>query len=192
MPVRFEGMRVGCALSGIHRLTCSSSNVPSLVQEQRDLIQALLQGQKIDRQKPPESNSAEGPREISDFGTLNTPTDPSSYGNADMNSYHSGSKRRPPRDSKNYPNNRIHGPRKQEEPSELKDYNLLIRSMLVEIESCKRKLQSNRHSRIKNGILNIHSGEIMRFQIEHGHSIHIDQSLFAYVDIKPPVFSSII
>lgn len=66
-----------------------------------------------------------------------------------------------------------------QEPLELKSFNLLIRKMLLEIDSCKNKLERNRHSRIKNGILNIHSGEMVRFHVEHGHSIRVDYSLFA-------------
>jgi hypothetical protein len=69
-------------------------------------------------------------------------------------------------------------PQQTAESAEVKEYNLLIRSMLVEIESCKQKLKGDRHSRIKDGILNIHAGEIMRFQIEYGHFIPVDQSLF--------------
>lgn len=65
--------------------------------------------------------------------------------------------------------------------AELKEYNILIKSMLHEIDSRKARLEENRHIRIKNGVLNIHSGEITRFQLEHGPSIHIDHLLFAYV-----------
>lgn len=71
----------------------------------------------------------------------------------------------------------------EHEPTELEEYNMLVQSILDEIESCKSKLEQNRHSRIKNGVLNIHSGEIIRFQIEHGSSVYIDHSLFAYVRI---------
>ncbi|KAJ5181968.1 hypothetical protein N7449_012115 [Penicillium cf. viridicatum] len=66
--------------------------------------------------------------------------------------------------------------------------------MLDEIESCKSGLEKNRHSRIKNGVLNIHSEEIMRVQVEYGPSIHIDHSLFAEQTpekvLKPKVSSS--
>lgn len=75
------------------------------------------------------------------------------------------------------------------ESTELTEYNILIRSMFDEIESCRNKLEENRHSRIRNGVLNIHSGEIMRFQIEHGPSIHIDHSLFAYVRVMSLLLS---
>lgn len=62
---------------------------------------------------------------------------------------------------------------------ELKEYSLLIQKMLREIDCCKHKLENTRHSRIKTGILNIHSGEIVRFQMQHGNSIPLDYSLFA-------------
>jgi hypothetical protein len=65
--------------------------------------------------------------------------------------------------------------------AEFKEYNILIESMLRKIDSCKAKLEDSRHLRIKNGVLNIHSGEIVRFQLEHGPSIHIDPLLFACV-----------
>ncbi|KXG47366.1 uncharacterized protein PGRI_012360 [Penicillium griseofulvum] len=63
--------------------------------------------------------------------------------------------------------------------AELKEYNILIESMLRKVDLCKSKLEDSRHLRIKNGVLNIHSGEIVRSQLEHGPSIHIDPLLFA-------------
>ncbi|OQE22256.1 hypothetical protein PENSTE_c010G04410 [Penicillium steckii] len=39
------------------------------------------------------------------------------------------------------------------ESHELKSYDSLIRSMLVELQSCKSKLEASRHDRIKNGVL---------------------------------------
>ncbi|CBF84452.1 hypothetical protein AN9017.2 [Aspergillus nidulans FGSC A4] len=65
-----------------------------------------------------------------------------------------------------------------DEPAEFKEYNLLIQKMLQEIGRCKYKLEESRHSRIKTGVLNIHSGEIMRFQLEYGHHVRTDHSLF--------------
>lgn len=76
-----------------------------------------------------------------------------------------------------------HRATERNEPPELREYNILIQRMLDELESCRSKLEKTRHSRIKDGVLNIHSGEIMRFQSEYGPSIHIDHSLFAYVRI---------
>ncbi|KAJ5201472.1 uncharacterized protein N7498_006135 [Penicillium cinerascens] len=55
--------------------------------------------------------------------------------------------------------------------------------MRLEIDSCKNNLEKNRYSRVKNGILNIHSGEMVRFHVEHGHSIRVDYSLFAELTI---------
>lgn len=59
----------------------------------------------------------------------------------------------------------------EDELDDVKEYKSLIRSMLREIDACKLKLESNRHSRIKNGVLNIHSGEIVQFQRIYGVSI---------------------
>ncbi|KAJ6086534.1 hypothetical protein N7467_005448 [Penicillium canescens] len=70
---------------------------------------------------------------------------------------------------------------KNSEPPDLGEYSLLMHKMLQEINSCKARLEQNRYSRIKSGVLNIHSGEIMRFQWHHGQSIiqRFDPSLFA-------------
>ncbi|KAJ5335491.1 hypothetical protein N7452_007894 [Penicillium brevicompactum] len=67
------------------------------------------------------------------------------------------------------------------EPSDLDEYSLLMQRMLREINSCKSRLEQNRHSRIKSGVLNIHSREILQFQVQHGPSIlqRFDHSLFA-------------
>ena len=69
------------------------------------------------------------------------------------------------------------------EPSDLDEYSLLMQRMLREINSCKSRLEQNRHSRIKSGVLNIHSREILQFQVQHGPSIlqRFNHSLFAYV-----------
>ncbi|KAJ9301502.1 hypothetical protein DTO271G3_1637 [Paecilomyces variotii] len=71
-------------------------------------------------------------------------------------------------------------------PDEVRQYNVLIQRMLQEIELCKSKLESSRHSRIKDGVLNIHSGEIVRFQLEYGQTAlqNFDHSLFA--STNPP------
>ncbi|KAJ5094448.1 hypothetical protein N7456_010309 [Penicillium angulare] len=61
---------------------------------------------------------------------------------------------------------------------EVEDYDALIRSILNEIESCRDQLDKERHSRLRNGVLNVHSGEIMRLLNEHGDSLVVDYSLF--------------
>jgi hypothetical protein len=75
---------------------------------------------------------------------------------------------------------------KTDEPSELREYNLLIQKMLQEIDSCESKLENSRYSRIKNGVLNIHGSEILRFQLEHGHPVlrSFDHSHFTYVSLS--------
>lgn len=131
----------------------NSNNIPNLLEEQRGLIETLLEE---DRQKSdPTSPQANSEEQVSDR----------------------------PRRSTNSTGAQIRAPRASmdNEPAELKEYNILIHSMLQAIDLCKSKLEENRHLRIKNGVLNIHSGEIMRFQLEHGPSVHIDHSLFAYI-----------
>lgn len=64
--------------------------------------------------------------------------------------------------------------------TEFQDYLDLMRSIFDEIRYCEGELSHARHSRIKNGVLNIHSGEIMRYQLEEGLSIEIGPSLFEY------------
>jgi hypothetical protein len=73
--------------------------------------------------------------------------------------------------------------RQSNEFAELDDYNGLIRNMLHEIDFCKSKLENSRHSTIRKGVLSIHDGEIIRFQLTHGHSVlhHIDKSLLVCV-----------
>ncbi|KAJ5713811.1 uncharacterized protein N7483_010992 [Penicillium malachiteum] len=52
--------------------------------------------------------------------------------------------------------------------------------MLHEIDCCKLKLDNARHSRIRGGVLSIHSNEIVQFQRTHGPWIltHFEDSLF--------------
>lgn len=70
---------------------------------------------------------------------------------------------------------------KNDKPSDLDEYSLLMQRMPQEINSCKSQLRESRYSRIKSGVLNIHSREILQFQLDHGQSIlqHFDNSLFA-------------
>ncbi|CAG8907281.1 unnamed protein product [Penicillium egyptiacum] len=162
-----------------------SNNVPTLVQEQRDLIQSLLKDGSIDHQKPRQSDKAPGsPRGFLTGTTPNRPSYTTTGGTFhpkdSANTHHS----QPPQGSAKYANSTgaqtgAHRARQGHGSTELKDYNILIQNMLDEVESCRNRLEKNRHSRIKNGVLNIHSGEIMRFRIEHGPSIQIDHSLFA-------------
>jgi hypothetical protein len=52
--------------------------------------------------------------------------------------------------------------------------------MLQEIDGCKSKLEKSRHSRIRDGVLNVHSSEIVHFQRSYGPSIFqcFDDSIF--------------
>jgi hypothetical protein len=52
--------------------------------------------------------------------------------------------------------------------------------MLREIDGCKSKLEKSRHSRIRDGVLNVHSSEIVHFQRSYGPSIFqcFDDSIF--------------
>jgi hypothetical protein len=183
-------LEIDCCIYYEKFLTLNSNKVPTLVQEQRDLIHSLLQGQNVDSEKPSESGATgeserDFPPQPSRMNFSPTSTDflPGRKGIPDDHRPTRRNRPRPPNvmvmPPIKPPNETSHGSQKATESTELKVYNLLIRSMLVEIESCKQKLKSSRHSRIKDGILNIYSGEIMRFQFEHGHPIDIDQSLFA-------------
>ncbi|KAJ9250274.1 hypothetical protein DTO207G8_6199 [Paecilomyces variotii] len=132
-----------------------SKHVPTLLEEQRALLESLLEEKR---------SNERGPDQFAFIG-LSQVTGPGST----ISTFHAQS---------DGESNTI------DEPDELKQYNILIRKMLQEIDLCKSKLESNRHSRIKDGVLNIHSGEIVRFQLEYGHTIlqSFDHSLFAYVD----------
>jgi hypothetical protein len=62
---------------------------------------------------------------------------------------------------------------------EIKNYNALIKKLLSEVDARRLLLENSRYMRIKDGMLNIHSGEVMRFQISNGCSIaELDHSLF--------------
>lgn len=62
---------------------------------------------------------------------------------------------------------------------EIKNYNALIKKLLSEVDARRLLLENSRYMRIKDGMLNIHSGEVKRFQISNGCSIaELDHSLF--------------
>jgi hypothetical protein len=147
-----------------------SNNVPALVQEQRDLLQNLLEERQTGHQNLRQE-------------------DKTSDHKHDPKNHQSILKNQSSRDSVDSLGSsegqlRAHIATEGNTSIELREYNILIQSMLDEIESCKSKLEKDRHSRIRDGVLNIHSGEITRFQIEHGPSIYIDHSLFAYVRLS--------
>jgi hypothetical protein len=169
-----------------------SNNVPTLVQEQRDLIQSLLEDKHIDNQKPRQSDVAAESSRASNKTIHGKLAHARAYELSDekhdSKDHPSTLKNQPSQGSTECANSseaRIEANTASEgnEPTELKEYNILIQSMLNEIESCKSKLENNRQSRIKNGVLNIHYGEIMRFQIEYGRSIPIDHSFATYVRV---------
>lgn len=159
-----------------------SYNVPTLVQEQRDLIQCLLDDRLGGSSKPRQSGeAAESARDLSTNTTR--PGDRLAHPKTD------GASRQEQNQSSRNPTETMYCSRaesqaqratERNEPLELREYNTLIQRMLNELESCRSKLEKTRHSRIKDGVFNIHSGEIMRFKTEYGPSIHIDHSLFRY------------
>ncbi|KAJ5387254.1 hypothetical protein N7509_009795 [Penicillium cosmopolitanum] len=107
-------------------------SVPALLQEQRDLIESLLDEKREDNEKQTSFTVSAG---------IET--------NKNISS------------------------------AEWTAYNGLIRKMLHEIDFCKCRLDNSRHFRIRDGILNIHSGEIMRFHASENIPITFDQALFA-------------
>ncbi|KAJ5380476.1 uncharacterized protein N7496_002904 [Penicillium cataractarum] len=72
---------------------------------------------------------------------------------------------------------------------EVQDYNSLIKAMLREIDGCKSKLEKSRHSRIRDGVLNVHSTEIVHFQRNYGPSIFqcFEDSIFDDSIVSQPV-----
>ncbi|RWQ93799.1 hypothetical protein C8Q69DRAFT_474930 [Paecilomyces variotii] len=135
-----------------------SKHVPTLLEEQRALLESLLEEKR---------SNERGPDQFAFIG-LSQVTGPESS-SSKIHAQNDGDP------------NTIDG------PDELKQYNFLIQRMFHEIDSCKSKLESSRHSRIKDGVLNIHSGEIVRFQLEYGHTAlqNFDHSLFADRSTKP-------
>ncbi|KAJ5664934.1 uncharacterized protein N7477_007382 [Penicillium maclennaniae] len=175
-----------------------SNNIPTMVQEQRDLIQTLLEERQNENPKPRQSSIAEhfspGLTTVKPRGGLSH-TEISGIGNQKLRpaNHRSNSSDQAVQSSIEHTNNRgarkrYHRAMEDNKSAELENYNTLIQSMLDGIESCKRNLEKNRHSRIRTGVLNIHSGEIMRFQVELGSPIHIDHSLFAeHISGNPPM-----
>lgn len=165
-----------------------SYNAPTLVQEQRDLIQSLLDDRQVDNSKLRKSDEAtESARDLSTNTTRSR--DQLAHSKAD------GTSRQGQNQSSRNSTATVHSSRiesqaqramDRNEPPELREYNTLIQRMLNELESCRSKLEKTRHSRIKDGVFNIHSGEIMRFKTEYGPSIHIDHSLFRYAPCFAP------
>ncbi|KAJ6076762.1 hypothetical protein N7499_008743 [Penicillium canescens] len=166
-----------------------SNNIPTIVQEQRDLLENLLEERQARNQKSRQGHTAmESSQGLSTETTHSRPA----HGSADKTYNHKHDPRthrsilrnQSSRDSVGSTDNSegqigAHIATEGNTSTELREYNILIQSMLDEVESCKSKLEKDRHSRIRDGVLNIHSGEITRFQIEHGPSIYIDHSLFA-------------
>ncbi|KAJ9206016.1 hypothetical protein DTO164E3_1269 [Paecilomyces variotii] len=135
-----------------------SKHVPTLLEEQRALLESLLEEKR---------SNERGPDQFVFIG-LSQVISPESA-SSKIHSQNDGD------------------PNSMDGPDEVRQYNVLIKRMLQEIELCKSKLESSRHSRIKDGVLNIHSGEIVRFQLEYGHTAlqNFDHSLFADRSTKP-------
>lgn len=55
--------------------------------------------------------------------------------------------------------------------NEPEEYNALVRTIFRKIDDCKSKLEGTRHTRNRNGVLNIHSSEIVQFQRVHGPQV---------------------
>ncbi|KAJ6036493.1 hypothetical protein N7540_000772 [Penicillium herquei] len=127
-----------------------NNNVSKLLHEQRGLIEKLLEEQKLLNQEQHQPLKIVLPRTGLHGPNINVFT-------ASINS-------NPVSSDKN----------------ELEEYDALIQKMLHEIDCCKLKLDNARHSRIRGGVLTIHSNEIVQFQRTHGPSIftHFEDSLF--------------
>lgn len=165
-----------------------SYNVPVLVQEQRDLIRSLLDDRQVGSSKPRQPDeAAESPRDLS----TNSTHPPDELAHLTIDGASCLEQNPISRNSRGITHGRRAEPQVQKateryEPPELREYNTLIQKLLNELESCRSKLERTRHSRIKDGVFNIHSGEIVRFKTEYGPSIHIDHSLFRYVPSFAP------
>jgi hypothetical protein len=62
---------------------------------------------------------------------------------------------------------------------EIGEYKSLVKRLLSEVDARRFILEHSRYTRIKDGVLNIHSGEVMRFRVSHGCSTGtFDDSLF--------------
>jgi hypothetical protein len=170
-------------LFGLSLLTKYSNNVSTLLQEQRDLIESLLKEKRNSGQMPSLSSK------LSTLSAKNTTvfcsTDCAVKNNnqftrqIEVNQEHQ-------RPSSNSPLSipqpvTADASADDETTPGLKEYTLLIKKIICEIDLCRCELEENRHSRIRSGVLNIHLAEIVRFQMEHNKQVDIDHSLFVYV-----------
>lgn len=140
----------------VDRLELSSNKVPAMLSEQRTLLESLLAEK---RQQDGVSSTAI--HQIRTAATYNTSW-------IQQKSAQSGPDRAPgPNDSKS---------------TELEEYNTLMRTIFRKIDDCKSKLENTRHSRIRNGVLNIHSSEVLRFQRVHG--THVFQFFEPFEEVQ--------
>ncbi|KAJ6107237.1 hypothetical protein N7523_008560 [Penicillium sp. IBT 18751x] len=178
-----------------------SNHVPTLVQEQRDLIQTLLKDRQSENPKSGQSgigaDFSPGLTTVSPRDELSHTEIPGIWNQQLRPAKHrSNLNDQAVQSSIEHTNNRgarkrYHRAMEDNKSAELEKYNTLIQSMLDGLESCKRDLEKNRHSRIRTGVLNIHSGEIMRFQVELGSPIHIDHSLFSEHNSENPPMTKV-
>lgn len=128
----------------------SSNNIPEMLNEQRNLIEILL------KEKAQVKTEHVGTTNLNPTVCLATPPQTAETAISSQ------------KDRPNFPN------------QEVQDYNSLIKAMLREIDGCKSKLEKSRHSRIRDGVLTVHSTEIFHFQRKYGSSIFqcFDDSMF--------------
>ncbi|KAF7113938.1 hypothetical protein CNMCM5793_006121 [Aspergillus hiratsukae] len=51
---------------------------------------------------------------------------------------------------------------------ELRTYHQLVKRLLQEVDACKSGIERSRYSRIRNGVVRVHAGEVEKFQQAHG------------------------
>ena len=56
----------------------------------------------------------------------------------------------------------------KEHPAELRIYCSLVQRIISQIDACQSGLEQAQYSRVRNGILRIHSREIIQSEIKHG------------------------
>ncbi|KAL4896813.1 hypothetical protein BDV59DRAFT_199158 [Aspergillus ambiguus] len=114
----------------------------AVLQDQRALIQALVEQKKVYDQQFDKLNDAIISGKVgSSFHTSTSSPDPMFSGNAaDLGAI----------------------------PEEIRRYYALVQELLRQVDQCKSDLGERRHLRIRNGLVNVHSAELVRFELDYG------------------------
>ncbi|KAJ5652977.1 hypothetical protein N7507_010403 [Penicillium longicatenatum] len=148
-----------------------SYDVPTMLHEQRALIESLLEEKKKIEANPSKSQAGDVDDANTNMSSIQSHANvfyPSYIFNSPSPLTYDTTVQMPP------------SPIVTDNNQELHEYDSLIKTMLREIDRYRYKLEQGRHARIRTGVLNIHSGKIVNFQRTYGPSVFrlFNNSLF--------------